>query len=222
MKRLFAMLLTLSLFAGILPFNASAATLKKGDIVKFGTYEQDNKTKNGPEDIQWIVVRISSDGERAVLVSRYVLDCVRFHNETEAVTWEDSYVRRWLRKVFLKNAFNESEQKRLVEFTNTMDPNPVYGTDGGEDTKDKVALLSIEQAEQYFKNDEARRCKATAYAKARGTQVYSTSAWWRLRSPGKYDTGVASVYASGQIAYEGDTMWDKGCGIRPMIVVKIK
>ena len=168
------------------------------------------------------MVRISSDGERAVLVSRYVLDCVRFHNETEAVTWEDSYVRRWLRKVFLKNAFCESELELLVEFETEMEDNPVYGTDGGEDTCDKVALLSIRQAEKYFNNDQARRCKATAYAKARGCQVYSTGAWWRLRSPGKYDTGVASVYASGKIAYEGDTMWDTGCGIRPMIVVKLK
>ena len=48
MKRLFALLLTLALFAGMLPLSASSTTLEKGDIVTFGTYEQDNKKKNVP------------------------------------------------------------------------------------------------------------------------------------------------------------------------------
>ena len=43
----------------------------------------------------------------------------------------------------------------------------------------------------------------------------------RLRSSGKYDYSVASVYASGKIAYDGDSAWDSGCAIRPAVWVDV-
>lgn len=221
MKKLFALILTLALIWGLLTISGSAEELETGDIVTFGTYEQDNKKSNGAEDIQWIVLGVTSDKESVLLLSRYCLDCVPFHDKQKAVTWEDSYLRQWLNEDFLCTAFSPAEQARLKTFVSDMEANPVYGTGGGNDTYDHVTLLSIQEAERIFKNDDARCCDATAYAKAQGTQVYSTGAWWRLRSPGRYDTGVTSVYASGKIAYEGDTMWDWGCGIRPMILVDI-
>ena len=199
----------------------SAPQYEQGDIVKFGSYEQDNKTNNGPEAIQWIVLGVTKDQKSMVLLSRYCLDCVPFHDKQKGVTWEDSYVREWLNSTFLCDAFSLSEQKALELIYSDMKDNPKYGTSGGNGTEDYVTLLSIEEAEVLFRNDDARCCDATAYAKAQGTQVYSTGAWWRLRSPGQFDTGAASVYASGQIAYQGDSVWDWGCGIRPVIMVDL-
>lgn len=222
MKRLAAWLLTLALIVCLVPMTVGADTnLKSGSIVKFGSYEQDNKKKNGKEDIEWIVLGVTKDKEKAVLISRYCLDCVPFHNKQKGVTWEKSYVRSWLNDTFLEEAFTASQQRSLYTIYSDMEKNPKYGTSGGEGTEDLVTLLSIQEAEVLFKNDEARRCKATAYAKAQGTQVYDTGAWWRLRSPGQLDTGAASVYASGKIAYEGDSVWDYGCGIRPVIMVSL-
>lgn len=221
MKKLTALLLTLVLFAGMLPTALAKTRYRMGDIIRFGSYEQDNNLRNGTENIEWIVLGVTSDEKSVLLLSRYCLDCVPFHDRQKAVTWEDSHVRQWLNHDFLESAFSSSEQRRLVRFITDMESNPKYGTSGGSDTRDYVTLLSIQEAERIFADDNARRCDATAYAKARGTQVYSTGAWWRLRSPGKYDTGVASIYASGQIAYDGDTMWDAGCGIRPMILLDI-
>lgn len=222
MKKRIAAILSLILLLTMLPISAMAAPkYKTGDIVKFGSYEQDNKTSNGTEDIQWIVLGVTKDQKCMFLLSRYCLDCVPFHDKQKGVTWEDSYVREWLNSTFYCSAFTFMERAAMEQIYSDMESNPKYGTSGGNGTDDYVTLLSIQEAEALFKNDEARRCDATAYAKAQGTQVYSTGAWWRLRSPGQLDTGAASVYASGQIAYQGDSVWDWGCGIRPVIVVNL-
>lgn len=222
MKKLTALLLVMMLFASLLPVTAMAATrYERGDIVTFGSYEQDKNLNNGPEDIEWLVLGITKDGKSMLLISRYILDCVQYNDEKVGVTWEDSYVREWLNDTFLNEAFTRTEQKYLKEIYSEMLCNPQYGTSGGNGTRDMVTLLSIEEAEALFASDKDRRCKATPYAKRQGTQVYESGAWWRLRSPGQFETSAASVYAGGQIAYAGDSMWDYGCGIRPVIMVSI-
>ena len=222
MKKVSALLLGLMLFASLLPVTAMAATqYERGDIVTFGSYEQDNNLNNGSEDIEWLVLGITKDGKSMLLISRYCLDCVQFNDEKVGVTWEDSYVREWLNDTFLNEAFTRTEQKRMEVIYSEMLCNPQYGTSGGNSTRDMVTLLSIEEAEALFASDKDRRCGATPYAKRQGTQVYESGAWWRLRSPGQYETSAASVYAGGQIAYAGDSVWDYGCGIRPVIMVSI-
>ena len=195
--------------------------VQTGDIFCFGSYEQDNKLNNGSEPIEWIVLGKPSDGKSMVLLSRYCLDCVPFSKKTQDNTWETSYVRSWLNNTFLNKAFSEDEQQYLAAYYTETEDNPVHGTDGGKTTIDWVSLMSFEEVDLVFDSDTDRRCDATAYAKARGTQVYSTGAWWRLRSPGKFDTSVGSVYASGKISYDGDTVTDSGCGIRPMIMFSL-
>ena len=44
----------------------------------------------------------------------------------------------------------------------------VYGTRGGNDTEDKVFLLSEKEAETLFSNDKKRIAKATEYAEESG------------------------------------------------------
>lgn len=200
---------------------AGLARIEVGDILVFGSYEQDNDLSNGPEPIEWIVLETKPDGKSMVLLSRYCLDCVPFHTAQAETKWEDSSVRRWLNKAFLNTAFSSEERQYLAQFYVQAEDNPVYGTSGGSVTVDRVTLLSISDANDFFVHDEDRRCDATPYAEAQGTQVYSTGAWWRLRSPGKYDYSAASVFASGAVSYEGDAVADDGCGIRPVILFSL-
>lgn len=188
-----------------------------GDIVTFGSYEQNNN-QSCAEPIEWIV--LDRDGRNALLLSRYCLDNVPFHDQQVETKWADSYLREWLNDTFLYTAFSSSEREDIVSTSITTSKNPVHRTSGGRDTTDKVFLLSIDEVETYFDSDVDRRVDATAYAKRQGAQVYNTGAWWRLRSPGKFDYSVASVYASGQIAYDGDAVSDYGCAIRPAIWVE--
>ena len=199
-------------------FKSTQNTFDIGDVVTFGSYEQDNKTSQ-KEPIEWIV--LDKDGTKLLLLSRYCLDNVAFNNRQVDVKWADSSLRKWLNTTFLKTAFSEKAQSMLVPTTIETNDNPTYGTSGGDETVDLVFLLSIEEAETYFTGNTARQADATAYADAQGAQVYKTGTWWRLRSPGKFDYSAASVYASGKIAYDGDAVSDSGCAIRPAVWVDL-
>ena len=48
------------------------------------------------------------------------------------------------------------------------DDNPHYSTRGGEDTMDRVFLLSEAELLEFFPEQEQRTCQATEYAKAQG------------------------------------------------------
>ena len=187
-----------------------------GDYVSFGSYRQSSSSTTKTA-IEWQVLDV--DGSKALLISRYCLDCVQFNSSQKEVKWDCSTVRQWLNDTFLYSAFSSDERSHIQETDIETKSNPYYGISGGSDTCDKVFLLSMDEAEKYFCNDEDRRANATSYAKAQGAQVYTQGAWWRLRSPGMFDYSVTSVYASGKISTDGDAVSDYGCAIRPAIWV---
>ena len=76
-----------------------------GDTVRFGTYEQDNKTSNGQEKIEWLVLA-KKDG-KILVVSKYVLDFKQYNSDWVTSTWESCTLRKWMNGTFLKNAFTE-------------------------------------------------------------------------------------------------------------------
>ena len=65
--------------------------IKVGDTIKLGTYEQDNNKSNGKEEIEWRVLDI--DGNEALLISEYALDCKPYNEEYAEITWEDFTLR---------------------------------------------------------------------------------------------------------------------------------
>ena len=163
--------------------DASFANASVGDVVRFGSYEQDNSTVNGPEDIEWLVAEI--EGDEALLISVNGLDNLTY-GDGENTTWENSEVRDWLNDDFFDTAFTSGEQERIV--TSTLE-NDVWVTGGGssgggeyrpgQSTSDRVFLLSKREAEQYFGTESHylytnrnRMPKVTPYAAARGAFVY--------------------------------------------------
>lgn len=175
-----------------------------GDYVTFGSYEQDNNLDNGQEPIEWEVLDIQEG--KALLLSRYALDCQPYNEEHIDVTWETCSLRAWLNSTFLNTAFTEDEISIIPTVTVSADENPVYDTDPGNDTKDQVFLLSIREAKQYLSTTESRICVPTAYAISRGViqsnsnKVNSESTcWWWLRSPGYYSYRAARVLKGGII-----------------------
>ena len=205
---------------------------KVGDVVLFGTYEQDNIASNGAEAIPWYV--LYKDGDKLLLMSVYLLDCVPYHEEWEAITWEECTLRQWMNDEFYYNAFDATERQHILTSYLRNEDNPWYGTEGGNDTEDKVFALSLEEAERYFgveKNfvnawksasPEILAAKVTAYAEARGAWVKTSiisgagdGKWW-LRSPG-FDSGAAaqvdsSVFVAGILGVD-----DNNCAARPAL-----
>lgn len=73
---------------------------KVGDYVFFGAYEQDNNTANGKENIEWLVLEVK-DG-KALVTSKYALDCKPYNTSYTDVTWENCTLRRWLNNDFIQ------------------------------------------------------------------------------------------------------------------------
>lgn len=169
-----------------------------GDTYTFGTYEQDNDTKNGQEDIEWTV--LAKDGTKILVVSKYALDCKQYNTSLTEVTWETCTLRKWLNSDFINVAFTADEKAMIPTVTVPADKNPNYRANPGNATQDQVFLLSITEANKYFSSDSARRCEPTDYAVANGTYVSSSSGgkcWWWLRSPGNAQNSAADVVNDG-------------------------
>lgn len=198
------------------------AKANPGDTVLFGEYEQDNNTSNGKEDVEWLVLEVK-DG-KALVVSKYALDCKQYNTSNTDVTWETCTLRKWLNNDFINAAFSSYEKAMIPTVTVSADKN---STNPGNATQDQVFLLSITEANKYFGSDSARQCKPTDYAFANGAYVNSVNGncgWW-LRSPGvtQYSAhSAAYVHNSGGV-YESGSDVDIGTSaVRPAMWISIK
>lgn len=206
-------------------------SIEVGDTVYFGKYEQDANKKNGKEKIEWQVLD-KKDG-KALLISKYILDLKPYNKEYVDITWEDSTIRKWLNKIFIHAAFNEKEKKQICK-TNVVNKDNtdkiivdgVYqftcNTKGGNTTEDKVFLLSIDEAKQYFDSDEQRSAFITKYAEEKEIRDlyfcyrrhemtyndfiesreknYKGKWWYWLRSPANSQCYASFIEVSGFIA----------------------
>ena len=172
---------------------------RAGNTVIFGRYEQDNNPNNGPEAIEWIV--LDATPEKALLLSRYGLDCKPYHTKNEDVTWEDSTIRSWLNNEFMNTAFSKTEQSSimLTNVSNSRDQG--YYRSYSEDTQDNVFLLSYKEARQLLIREAWRDCIPTDYAMSKGAEfdLYNKSAGWWLRSSGDYQYYATIVQSNGKI-----------------------
>ena len=192
---------------------------KVGETIEFGNYPQD---KDGTEKpIEWIVMK--NEGNQVLLLSKYVLDAKSYNEELEAVTWETSDIRQWLNNEFYTTAFNKSEKAKIQTSLIKNEYNSEHGTSGGNDTEDKVFLLSEKEAETLFSNDDERIAKATGYAEKSGAYVNEKkeAVWW-LRSPGD-DSNVAAEVDCGGCIYEYGCYVDRSIdGVRPALHLNLQ
>ena len=204
---------------------AKVVAYQPGNYVTFGTYPQ---TKSGTDQtpIEWLV--LESDGETALLISRYALDAKPYNTEYESITWEKCTLRGWLNSDLYNRAFSAEEKKTILVSDVSADKNPPYWTNPGNATKDSVFLLSIIEANKYFANNEARMCAATDYAIEQGTYTNSKytvdgreACWWWLRSPGIKRDYAAIVISDGSIYDYGSYVYRSSCAVRPCVRVRL-
>ena len=204
---------------------ARAAAYQPGNYVTFGTYPQ---TKSGADQtpIEWLV--LESDGETALLISRYALDAKQYNNKRTDITWEKCALRRWLNNDFYNRAFSTGEKKAILKSDVSADKNPSYSTNPGNATKDSVFLLSIVEAKKYFASDKARMCAGTDYAIEQGAYIWRDytvdgrkACWWWLRSPGINSDDAAFVVDDGSIYGRGFLVDESREAVRPCVRVRL-
>ncbi len=192
-----------------------------GDMVFFGTYEQDNDESNGTEPIEWIVLDKMND--RLLLMCRYGLDCVRFNAVAAFVTWDESSILTWLNNTFYYSAFNGAERSMILRSEQKTDLNPYFDTDPGKDTTERVFLANITQIAKYLPSDESRMCVATPYATEQGvvTEKETGNCVWWLRSPGFDASASTRVLLDGRINYCGYLVHSNRQAVRPWMWIAL-
>ncbi len=225
------------------------------DCVWFGNYWQEDTNGDGKADkndgkqpIKWRV--LSVEGDEAFLLADKNLDCQKYNETETSVTWETSRIRSWLNGYgaeankdgkdyrddnFLSNAFSEDERSAIKTTSVVNNANPVHGTEGGNDTSDKVYLLSIDEVANVkygfvssrSDNAESRRATNTAFTKGQGawTSAYAEdvrNGYWWLRSPGG-DSGNASIMSFlGSVLTYGYNAYHRYGAVRPALHLNLK
>lgn len=177
-----------------------------GDIVYWGSYEQDAVTSNGKEDIAWIV--LYDDSGRKLLLSQSCLDCRPYNEQDTPSSWAKSSLRTWLNDDFYWEAFNEAEQQALHY--------ALIETESSEDTRDHVFLLSMAEANLYL--DLFENGLFTEYSIRQGA-VHDLQHWWlRDTHNGAYNFG-ATCYGDKVVADLGAKVSQDNVAVRPCIWV---
>lgn len=191
-----------------------------GDTVMFGQYEQDGNLDNGSEPIAWQVLDVQ--GGKALLMSRYALDCLPFHDEKTDAAWNQSALNAWLQADF-HAAFTDAEWAAIAPVTladTAADGNPEWQNTDAEPAETHVFLLSYAQVMQYLPEQEQRKVSGTEYARSRGAKFLGFTTigigetdWW-LRSPGKESYDACFLDVRGAV---GTKCVTEKLGVRPAL-----
>ncbi len=215
------------------------------NTIKFGSYPQYDKNKDGDIDwgdatpITWQILD-ATDPTDVLIVADQILDCKKYNEDYVSVTWETCDLRKWLNGTdmnddegFYNTAFSTAQKAFIKDTVVINADNPIYGKDGGDDTTDKIFLLSLDEiketsykfSDSFAIYDQARIATLTDYAVSQG--VYKDDAdggglYW-LRSPGSVDEYASYVSDSGEaIAYGGNVADQDDFGVRPALRINLQ
>jgi hypothetical protein len=150
-----------------------SAKAQIGDIIQLGGHD-------------WRVLDVQ-DG-KALVISEGILFDRPYNSIEKDITWEECDLRQFLNGTYYDRTFSDEEKEKILETTVINDDNPT-GTPGGNDTTDKLFLLSIDEANNYFFGDD-ERIAMDENGKERA---------WFLRSPGEKSDLTAIVFESGRV-----------------------
>ena len=221
------------------------------DCVYFGNYQQ-NRYKKDP--IKWRVLKVYWPNE-ALIIADKVLDSKPYDvfngEKTLDVTWEECTLRSWLNGYgateniqnidytndnFIDAAFSESEKAAINYAYVKNDSNETYRTEGGNDTLDRIRILSYYEAWHYgfggfFQWTPSRMAEATEYAKYKGCWVYqdddekkdyyNNCRWW-LRTPGQVAIMASCIDYNGKGHNSGHYVTREDIGVRPALWLDLK
>lgn len=186
-----------------------------GDIINFGNYHG---------DIQWLV--LDKVDEKLFIIARDCIDVRQYEKVKVATRWDKCELRDWLNNDFIKEAFTKEEVLRITETKlDNPDNKRPGGAKGGFETKDKIFLLSHDEAETYFTDSSRKNVTLTEYAEKQEISTYIIDGeecwWWWLRSPGLGQDMATVVSANtGAIGDDGLSV-DNKFGVRPAMWIYI-
>ena len=222
----------------------------QADNIYFGIYQQ-SSDGNGSYNIDPIKWRVLANNEKnsgtLFLLSDQNLDVLEYMAGFATARWYQSSIRSWLNGYgasenyyktdyssdnFIDTAFSSGEQSAIREtyvYNKTQsdgkkNPNTQYTTPGGNNTTDRIFLLSVEEGlnKSYFPNLSTSRISTdTAYVAGGGkanssmSRVVGEADFWWLRTPGRNSSNVAYVDKFGYLNYAGNNAFMPRETVRP-------
>ena len=196
-------------------------------------------TSNGYRYFKWERMKwkvLENDGNTLFVVADRAIESKDYNEEWKTITWETSTIRDWLNAGFYNAAFSNNEQSAIITQNVVNEDNPEYDTEGGNDTSDKIYLLSISEVENetygfcsdYSIYSMSRRMKVSDYANARGTWRHDSSdykdwdnCWWWLRSPGRGSSYAVYVTRNGDVPRVGNAVYLEYVGVCPALHIDL-
>lgn len=194
-------LMLIAIFVVVPAFNKNPFKgCQVGDVVEFGSYEQDGNASNGKEPIEWRVLAVEDN--RAFVVSDKALEA-RAYNEDREVgnNFGTSDLWGWLNDDFVNTAFTSDEMEEIDE---------------------SPSLLSVDEAKKYFKSNEDRQCYPTKHVLQQlGWDSDESCGWWLGVTTDGTSTSAPGVWPNGYVSSDA---WfvdlSAGC-VRPAMWVKM-
>ena len=153
----------------------------------------------------WQVLEVDRENEKALLIAEEPVCTREYHDRAEDITWELCSLRAWLNGDYYDKTFSEEEKAAILPSELKNQDNPRYGTRGGNDTRDNVFLLSIDEVKQFFQHESNRTAGIM---------------WW-LRTPGKSGAAVSTVSTEGMILDAGSNTIVR-YGVRPAVKINLR
>ena len=174
----------------------------------------------GNEPIEWLVLK--KEGNKAFVVSKYAVDAGPFNKVRTDLPWAKTTIRKWLNGNFYYAAFCKEEKDRILT-THVDDPvNTDYDIEGGDETDDKVFLLSVNEARELFPDDDSRATCNTPYAVENGAYVAdNNNAWCMLRTRGCHRDYCSYVSSRGVVNTYGMICNYTDFSIRPAMWIEL-
>lgn len=202
--------------------------MKIGDKLVFGEYK-------------WRIIDLKED--KALILTEDIIELRDYHNKSTDITWKDCELRKYLNGDFY-DKFSDEDQERIIKTINTNPGNLWYKADGGEDTIDKIFILSLEDVVRTYFGNSSRlldnpgqnqrywfQRKDENNIKRRATFLNSVW-WWWVRTPGKNNRVAVYIHGDGNIGIQGNGVSkrntnvihplanDNRGGVRPALWIK--
>lgn len=193
--------------------------------------------------ICWRVLDVN--GDKAFLLADRMPDSIPFNDSDEEVCWSSSTLRACLNGYegfegngFIDRAFTADEKDAILVTSLKNSPNQSYGTSSGEDTKDKIFILSNAEvfessvagkygfdASRDF-DDPAKRFTSSTYAKFMGAwwspvDAYAGNSFWFMRNNGYTSRSVTYICDFGFVYSRGTLVTCSDAAVLPAMWVDL-
>ena len=149
----------------------------------------------------WTVIAV--DGSRALLLADKSVGKKPYNKQSKEVTWEICTLRKWLNEDYYKK-LSDDEKAIILEVENENPGNTETGVSGGNKTKDKVFILSLEEIKKYLPEESGR----------------GNGEWWWIRTPAEEQRQALVIEPDGSILKD-DGWVEFACWIRPAVWIKL-